>query len=180
MQRTQTRRFASVVRLDRSDGLVDISICEGWVLCVRSRSLPDFYQAQDVVRCQCRPCCGCSSFQPTVSRMSSLHICSVTVADTLEQLLRRVQRSGSIGYGQYHRAKGVLLTAHGAVLFLYNSMITLDREVAYFWSTKPTGAALLFFANKWINIMAGVVQLASFASTKVSSINGTLVLAACS
>ena len=64
------------------------------------------------------------------------------------------------------------------MLFLYNSVITLDREVAYFWSTKPTGAALLFFANKWINITAGVVLLASFASTKVRSVNNKLVLTA--
>ncbi|KAI0685381.1 hypothetical protein C8T65DRAFT_748003 [Cerioporus squamosus] len=36
-----------------------------------------------------------------------------------------------------------------AVLFIYDTFIMLDREVACFWTAKrPGGASLLFFANK--------------------------------
>ncbi|TFK80705.1 hypothetical protein K466DRAFT_605107 [Polyporus arcularius HHB13444] len=45
-------------------------------------------------------------------------------------------------------------TAAG-VLFIYDTLVTLDREAACFWTAKRTGGAsrLLFFANKWINLV---------------------------
>ncbi|RPD59032.1 hypothetical protein L226DRAFT_524110 [Lentinus tigrinus ALCF2SS1-7] len=53
-----------------------------------------------------------------------------------------------------------------AVLFLYSSVTTLDREVACFWSTKLTssGSSLLFFANKAISTMVYIFALVAFAS----------------
>ncbi|TFK87792.1 hypothetical protein K466DRAFT_586068 [Polyporus arcularius HHB13444] len=60
-----------------------------------------------------------------------------------------------------------------AVLFTYDSLITFDRELAYFWTAKRiSGASLLFFANKWISTMlyaTAWIHFASFPSNKVSS-----------
>ncbi|RPD58179.1 hypothetical protein L227DRAFT_190595 [Lentinus tigrinus ALCF2SS1-6] len=57
-----------------------------------------------------------------------------------------------------------------SVLFMYDALITFDREVACFWESKWTGAPLLFFANKWISmtvyVMALIVQFLSFPSDK--------------
>ncbi|RDX49099.1 hypothetical protein OH76DRAFT_1418609 [Lentinus brumalis] len=62
-----------------------------------------------------------------------------------------------------------------AVLFLYDTVLTFDGEVAYFWTAKRiSGASLLFFANKWISMMVyvtGLVEFASFPSDKVHSLS---------
>ncbi|KAI0697844.1 hypothetical protein C8T65DRAFT_582298 [Cerioporus squamosus] len=55
---------------------------------------------------------------------------------------------------------GVLAT----VLVIYESFVTLDREVTCFWTAKWTGAPLLFFANKWISMTFYFTTLVSFAS----------------
>ncbi len=58
------------------------------------------------------------------------------------------------------------------VLFLYDTVLTFDGEVAYFWTMKRSGASLLFFANKWISMtlyVMSLVQFASFPSDEVSS-----------
>ncbi|RDX47651.1 hypothetical protein OH76DRAFT_724843 [Lentinus brumalis] len=47
--------------------------------------------------------------------------------------------------------------AAASVLFIYDTVITFDREVAYFWTAKRTGASILFFANKWISMMVYVM-----------------------
>ncbi|TFK83770.1 hypothetical protein K466DRAFT_467712, partial [Polyporus arcularius HHB13444] len=60
------------------------------------------------------------------------------------------------------------------VLFIYETCLTLDREVAYLWSAKRTGASLLFFANKWLSMTGYIMMLAEFASfpsDKVRSLN---------
>ena len=57
------------------------------------------------------------------------------------------------------------------VLFIYDTFVTFGREVVCFWTTKWSGAPLLFFANKWISIIICVmqlVQLAPFPSDEVS------------
>ncbi|TFK78432.1 hypothetical protein K466DRAFT_614166 [Polyporus arcularius HHB13444] len=51
------------------------------------------------------------------------------------------------------------------VLFIYDTFLTFDQEVAYFWTIKRiSGAALLFFANKWISMIVYVISLVDFAS----------------
>ncbi|RDX40553.1 hypothetical protein OH76DRAFT_1490189 [Lentinus brumalis] len=51
-----------------------------------------------------------------------------------------------------------------SALFIYDAVITFDREVAYFWTTKRIGASrLLFFANKWISITVYVTLLSHHA-----------------
>ncbi|KAI0704509.1 hypothetical protein C8T65DRAFT_741064 [Cerioporus squamosus] len=50
-----------------------------------------------------------------------------------------------------------------SALFIYDTFVTLDREVAFFWTAKWTGAPLLFFANKWISITFYTMDLVSFA-----------------
>ncbi|RDX49107.1 hypothetical protein OH76DRAFT_1315869, partial [Lentinus brumalis] len=72
-----------------------------------------------------------------------------------------------------------------AALFLYDTVLTFDQEVAYFWTTKCIGgASLLFFANKWISMMVYVMEFVSFASLpsdKVSSLNNcTKIVDVCS
>ncbi|RDX49166.1 hypothetical protein OH76DRAFT_1483375 [Lentinus brumalis] len=53
----------------------------------------------------------------------------------------------------------------GAVLFIFDTLLTFDREVAYFWTAKRVGgASLLFFANKWISMTVCVMVLVGFAS----------------
>ncbi|TFK92152.1 hypothetical protein K466DRAFT_595477 [Polyporus arcularius HHB13444] len=47
--------------------------------------------------------------------------------------------------------------AAASILFIYDTVITFDREVAYFWTAKRTGASILFFANKWISMMVYVM-----------------------
>ena len=57
------------------------------------------------------------------------------------------------------------------VLFIYDTFVTFGREVVCFWTTKWSGAPLLFFPNKWISIIICVmqlVQLAPFPSDEVS------------
>ncbi|KAI0719766.1 hypothetical protein C8T65DRAFT_736332 [Cerioporus squamosus] len=50
------------------------------------------------------------------------------------------------------------------VVFIFDALITFDRDVACFWNTEWTGASLLFFANKWISITLYVMTLVDFAS----------------
>ncbi len=60
------------------------------------------------------------------------------------------------------------------VFFIYDTFITFDRELASFWTPKQSGAALLFFANKWISMTIYVMDLVGFASlpwNKVSSLS---------
>ncbi len=68
-----------------------------------------------------------------------------------------------------------LMLSLAAVLFVYDTFLTFDQDVAYFWTTKRiNGAALLFFANKWISMLVYVmvlVEFASFPSDKVSSLS---------
>ena len=66
-----------------------------------------------------------------------------------------------------------VLTARfiASVLFVYDVLITFDREVANFWTTNVTGGALLFFANKWVTVTFSamlLVEFASFPSDEVS------------
>ncbi|TFK90946.1 hypothetical protein K466DRAFT_583251 [Polyporus arcularius HHB13444] len=51
-----------------------------------------------------------------------------------------------------------------SALFFYDATITFDREVACYWASKQTGAAVLFLANKWISMTLYVMTLISFAS----------------
>ncbi|TFK80323.1 hypothetical protein K466DRAFT_637748, partial [Polyporus arcularius HHB13444] len=44
------------------------------------------------------------------------------------------------------------------VLFIYDSLVILDREVACFWTVRRTGASPLFFANKWISMTVFVME----------------------
>ncbi|KAI0712728.1 hypothetical protein C8T65DRAFT_176577 [Cerioporus squamosus] len=60
-----------------------------------------------------------------------------------------------------------------SALPLYEAIVTFDREVACFWSSKWTGAPLLFFANKWISVTYAVLELVRFArmpSDRVSTL----------
>ncbi|RDX41568.1 hypothetical protein OH76DRAFT_1489391 [Lentinus brumalis] len=51
-----------------------------------------------------------------------------------------------------------------AALFYYDVILTLNREVASFWTAKRTGASLLFFANKYISMSVIAMSLATLAS----------------
>ncbi len=52
------------------------------------------------------------------------------------------------------------------VLLLYDTLITLDREINWFWSGRITGASILLFTNRYISlawIVLGFIQLMSFS-----------------
>ncbi|RPD56902.1 hypothetical protein L226DRAFT_615314 [Lentinus tigrinus ALCF2SS1-7] len=51
-----------------------------------------------------------------------------------------------------------------SVLFIYDSLVILDREVACFWTSRRIGPSLLFFANKWISMTVYVMTLLEFAT----------------
>ncbi len=61
------------------------------------------------------------------------------------------------------------------VLFIYDTLITFNGEVAYFWTAKRTGgASLLFFANRWISMTLYVSEMVGFValpSDKVSTLS---------
>ncbi|TBU24160.1 hypothetical protein BD311DRAFT_868333 [Dichomitus squalens] len=58
---------------------------------------------------------------------------------------------------------GVIVASHcmnaAAVLYLYNWLITIDQEVEYFWKGKVTGAAILFYLNRYISLASFVISL---------------------
>ena len=37
---------------------------------------------------------------------------------------------------------------------IHEHLITFDIEVKYFWSTKISGAVIIFFANRYLNLLA--------------------------
>ncbi|KAI0681852.1 hypothetical protein C8T65DRAFT_598003 [Cerioporus squamosus] len=92
------------------------------------------------------------------------------LADTTEQLYRLLLRCSSWRCVQFKTSLSLRLSVNlthslDIVLFIYDSFITSDREVACFWTTKhPGGASLLFFANKWISMALYVMVFFSFAS----------------
>ncbi|TBU60047.1 hypothetical protein BD310DRAFT_905623 [Dichomitus squalens] len=49
----------------------------------------------------------------------------------------------------------------GAVVFLYDSIITTIDEIQFFWRGKVTGAAILFWLNKYITTLTLVWDLAT-------------------
>ncbi len=51
-----------------------------------------------------------------------------------------------------------------AVLFFYDSILTSDREAACFWTSKRSGASLLFFANRLISMTLYVMAMVGFAT----------------
>ncbi|RDX49179.1 hypothetical protein OH76DRAFT_560917 [Lentinus brumalis] len=58
-----------------------------------------------------------------------------------------------------------------AVLFVYDALLTFDRDLACFGKTRWTAASLLFFANKGISLTSSVLSLiwlAPFSSDEVS------------
>ncbi|TBU22605.1 hypothetical protein BD311DRAFT_742896 [Dichomitus squalens] len=61
-----------------------------------------------------------------------------------------------------------------AVVFLYDSMITTGGEIRCFWGRKITGAAILFWLNKYITALYLVWELATglSISNKVTQFNG--------
>ncbi|EJF61355.1 hypothetical protein DICSQDRAFT_60554, partial [Dichomitus squalens LYAD-421 SS1] len=48
-----------------------------------------------------------------------------------------------------------------AVVFLYDSMITTGEEIRCFWGRKMTGAAILFWLNKYMTVLYLVWELAT-------------------
>ncbi len=53
-----------------------------------------------------------------------------------------------------HRGHALLL-----VLFLYDFVVTLVDEVTYFWGSKPTGATVVFFLNRYTALLYTIFYL---------------------
>ncbi|TFK83872.1 hypothetical protein K466DRAFT_602487 [Polyporus arcularius HHB13444] len=63
-----------------------------------------------------------------------------------------------------------------SVLFIYDAFVTVDREVACFWSTKRAATSLLFFSNRYISMTVYVMVMVSvlyepFPSDKLAGVN---------
>ncbi len=60
-----------------------------------------------------------------------------------------------------------------AALFIYDAVVTFDREVVCFWTTdlKRTGAPYLFYANKWISMSYYVMGFALFAPFRTGQVS---------
>ena len=63
---------------------------------------------------------------------------------------------------------------HATVLFIYQAVVTLDREVACFWTFKCSGAPLLYFANKGLSMVLYVLSLIEFASIGSDKVSRSL------
>ena len=50
---------------------------------------------------------------------------------------------------------------HASALTIFEYAITLDSEVSLFWKGKVTGAVVLFFLNRYVNLAILVYGLAS-------------------
>ncbi|RDX54018.1 hypothetical protein OH76DRAFT_1415535 [Lentinus brumalis] len=85
----------------------------------------------------------------------------ITLSDSYPAEYCKMATSAALDPLQAHRAKLTLLLA--VALFIYESIVTFDREVAHFWTAKCTGASLLFFANKWFSIIFYVMLLGQFS-----------------
>ena len=65
------------------------------------------------------------------------------------------------------------LAATLPVFLIYDYVITFGREVDLFWTTKLTGASVLFFTNRYVTLLfnaLGLVALGHFSDTKVRSL----------
>ena len=51
------------------------------------------------------------------------------------------------------------LTIFFIALFIWDYVITLDKEVRYVWGRKPTIATILFMVNRYVNLSATIFQL---------------------
>ncbi|TFK81116.1 hypothetical protein K466DRAFT_604760 [Polyporus arcularius HHB13444] len=53
-------------------------------------------------------------------------------------------------------------------IFIYDCVLTFDREVNLFWTTRPTGASILFFLIRYTSLAFEVASLAEFNPSVVS------------
>ncbi|KAI0795661.1 hypothetical protein C8Q75DRAFT_712084, partial [Abortiporus biennis] len=44
-------------------------------------------------------------------------------------------------------------------LFIWDYLITFDREVGYFWGERLSVVSLLFFVNRYVNLFAVIIEL---------------------
>jgi len=65
-------------------------------------------------------------------------------------------------YGLYRQVNSFGIAAKA--LFVWDYVITLDREVRYVWGRKPTIATVLFMVNRYVNLSACIFQLFSQAT----------------
>ncbi|RPD70653.1 hypothetical protein L226DRAFT_222885 [Lentinus tigrinus ALCF2SS1-7] len=49
------------------------------------------------------------------------------------------------------------------VMFIYEYILTLDLEVEYFWESRLTAATVLFFGNRYTNILISVCSILGLA-----------------
>ena len=49
-----------------------------------------------------------------------------------------------------------------AVLVLYDFALTTGDEVRLFWNRKLTGATVLFWLNKWLNVLLFVCAVSGY------------------
>ena len=59
-----------------------------------------------------------------------------------------------------------LFTAFGGILALiiYESIIITGQEARYFWSERLTGAAVLFYLNKYLTLLSFVYTMCGFVT----------------
>ena len=48
------------------------------------------------------------------------------------------------------------------VVFLYDEIITTGEEIRYFWRRRVTGAAILFWLNKYMAILDSALYLGTY------------------
>ncbi|KAI0700844.1 hypothetical protein C8T65DRAFT_789842 [Cerioporus squamosus] len=91
--------------------------------------------------------------------MSSDADTSATATVALVKALRRMLLTPPNSYTENY------CDVAASVLFIYEVLVTLDREVACFWTARRrSGASLLFLANKWISMTVYIMELVGLAS----------------
>ena len=70
----------------------------------------------------------------------------------------------------FHRSYGRRsANCYNFVVFVFfEHLITIDHEIDFFWKHKFSGAAALFFANRYLIFAFSVISLVTFLDTAVT------------
>ena len=79
--------------------------------------------------------------------------------------------AGTSDFAPVHPKGNTAQLSNITVIFLYDQAITTAEDVRCFWGRRVTGAAVLFWLNKYVTILDMVWGLETFANpfSKVSS-----------
>ncbi len=103
------------------------------------------------------PSCKCTSIlDPIILHTDYLHMDVVFL--TLTAVRRRSVRLSQT----LVPSDTQLISVVPLVLLIYDTLVTFDREVAWFWSGRMTSARILFFVNRYLPLLSGALGLIGY------------------